>query len=830
VSAAGPLVLALSEVGPADTGRAGRKAATLGHLIRTGFPVPNGVVVPAGALAEALASAGVAGTPSAATVRALPLPSGLANALTEAYERIAGRDGPVAVRSSGVAEDLAGRSYAGQYDSVLDVRGAKAVADAVRQCWASAYADRVMQYHGETAEAPRMAVLIQPMVAADAAGVAFTANPVTGARDEILISAVPGLGDRLAAGEVTPDEWVVHRGAARQVAGPHHAIGSAAARELASVAARIADLLGGPQDIEWALVDGRIAILQSRPITALPDPAGAGTGPDGFWLRGGYSLKPLSPMNVPTVLNAVNRASAELFRYALGERIEVRSVDGWSYVRFVRPDAPDAVRAKLTGVARALAEDEPALMVRRWRDRWEPAARNRIDRIAAIDLGSASDATVIGQVVRRLAFAERMQRLHFRVGGASTIGWGRLGLLCRDLLGRDVPQVLPLLSGLPGKTTEPTLALAPLVERARALPAVADPLLTGTPSLDDLRAADSGFAGAVDDYLVAYGQRVLGADIAEPTLREHPETLIRLIADALRGGTDPARAPREAARERVRAVEEARHDLAARPNDLARFDRVLREAEDAYPLRDDTGFYGHVAWGLFRYAVLELSRRLVGGGQLDAVDDVFLLTTDEAIAALRYGEDQRWLVKQRAAEVARAQHNRGPLTLGTPPGPPVPLSEAVADLDPDDRDRLRVVQWADEAYSIGMHRAEQEGGVLRGVAASAGTYTGPARIIISEADFDKIRPGDVLVCPETTAQWSVLFSSVGALVTDTGGLLSHPAIIAREYRVPAVVATGSATRLLTDGQMVTVDGTAGMVEIAAGTTAIAADPAQEVPA
>jgi rifampicin phosphotransferase len=115
-----------------------------------------------------------------------------------------------------------------------------------------------------------------------------------------------------------------------------------------------------------------------------------------------------------------------------------------------------------------------------------------------------------------------------------------------------------------------------------------------------------------------------------------------------------------------------------------------------------------------------------------------------------------------------------------------------------------------------MERFEQDGTLLRGVGASPGSYTGTVRVLISEADFDRLRPGDVLVCPETTPQWSVLFGSVGALVTDTGGMLSHPAIIAREYRVPAVVATGNATRLLTDGQVVRVDGDTGQVEVVAG--------------
>lgn len=825
---------ALHEIGLSDADRFGRKAATLGALLADGFPVPPGFVLSADALSAALDAAGLAGEPTADQVRALPLPPEVALALAVGYERIAGVGGAVAVRSSGAAEDSADRSYAGQYESVLNVVGAEAVADAVRECWASAFADRVSRYApsapaGPAAAQVRMAVLVQPMVAADAAGVAFTVNPVTGA-DETVVEAVRGLGDRLAAGHVTPEAWSVRDGRAHRVSGDQRALDAAVAAEIATVAGKAAAALGAPQDVEWAVEGRTVVLLQSRPITAVPVADGgravSESVPEGFWLRGNYSLKPLSPMNVGTVLRAVNRCSPDLFRYALGSRIEVRSVGGWSYVRFVQSQDPAELRAGLAGIAGALRAGEPRAIVRRWRTRWEPAAAARVQRMRSVDLAALSDRELLSQITRRLAFAERMQRLHFLVGGASTIEWGELGALCERTLGWDVARVLDLLVGLPGKTTEPTVAMAPLVavaQRDRLRPLLlADP----RPAWADVADADPEFAAAGGDYLVRYGQRVLGADIAEPTLQERPESLLALVADAVAADRDPAREIARAAEVREAAIAEAAAALAAHPASLRQeFAALLDRAQDAYPLRDDTAFYGHVAWGLFRYSVLALAARLVAGGRLATEDDVFLLTVDEAAAALTGGEDQRGLAAHRAAEVAHAAEHRGPLTLGTPTGPPARLADILADLDAADRDRLAVVQWADAAYRIGMERTEQQGDLLRGVGASPGSYTGPARILFSEADFGKLRPGDVLVCPETTAQWSVLFGSVGALVTDTGGMLSHPAVIAREYRVPAVVATGNATRLLRDGQLVTVDGRAGLVEIVG-----AAGEAAEAPA
>jgi pyruvate,water dikinase len=610
------------------------------------------------------------------------------------------------------------------------------------------------------------------------------------------------------------------------------------AARVASVARRVAGLLGGPQDIEWALAGGAVTVLQARPITALPPvpqdgpahdgpaqdgpaqdgPAQDGPAPDGFWLRGSYSLKPLSPMNVSTMLPAVNRGSPALFRYALGSRIEVRSVDGWSYVRFVQPGDPGEIQAKLTGIAAALRAGEPGRIVRRWLTRWEPVAVARLARMRAVDLAALPDRELASQVVRRLAFAERMQRLHFLVGGAATVEWGALGRFCRDLLGWDVARVLELVVGLPGKTTEPTVALAALVRAAGADPALTVLLTAETPpSVAAVARRNPGYAALLRDYLRGYGQRCLGADVAEPTMEERPGAMLRVVADALRTGRDPAEEIARAAAARIAAVDRAEAELARFPARVrAEFTALRARAEAAYPLRDDTAFFGHVAWGQFRAVLLVVGARLARRGRLEDGTDVFRLTVGEAVAALTDGADRRGLAASRAAQVAEAAVRGGPLTIGTPPGPPVRLDEAFAGLPAADRAELEVVRWADAAYRIGMARVEQQGAVLHGVGASAGRYVGPARILISEADFGKLRPGDVLVCPETTPQWSVLFSTVGALVTDTGGLLSHPAIIAREYRVPAVVATGNATGLLRDGQLVAVDGGTGRVEILTG--------------
>jgi rifampicin phosphotransferase len=240
------LVLSLDEVGSADAPRVGRKAATLGALKRAGFPVPEGVVVTTEALVRALAAAGLDAAAGPDQVAAVPLPDEVADAVAAAAERL-GR-GPLAVRSSGVDEDLPGASYAGQYESVLGVPAGD-LAAAVRRCWASAFTRHVADYrrHRGVGREVAMAVLVQPMVAAEAAGVAFSADPVTGDRDTAVVNAVRGLGDRLVAGRASPDEWVARGAAATCRATPEGAIDAEVAAEVAALARRVEAQLGAPR-------------------------------------------------------------------------------------------------------------------------------------------------------------------------------------------------------------------------------------------------------------------------------------------------------------------------------------------------------------------------------------------------------------------------------------------------------------------------------------------------------------------------------------------------------------------------------------------------------
>jgi rifampicin phosphotransferase len=216
---------------------------------------------------------------------------------------------------------------------------------------------------------------------------------------------------------------------------------------------------------------------------------------------------------------------------------------------------------------------------------------------------------------------------------------------------------------------------------------------------------------------------------------------------------------------------------------------------------------------LLRHTALRTGHRLVAAGRLTHADDAFFLEREELLVALTGPGQHPELAERVACRQANrkwATTNPGPASYGTPPPPPPSLRW----LPTEARFINEAMMWlVEHMYAAAGSSRTQAGTILSGTPASAGSYTGPARVIHSEDEFDKLRAGDVLVCPITSPVWSVLFPSIGALVTDTGGILCHPAIIAREYGIPAVVATGNATTALRDGQLVTVDGSTGTVRV-----------------
>jgi len=829
-------VLSLRDAGAAaDPAHLGGKAATLARLGAAGLPVPDGVVLTADVFAEAVR--GAQAPDGQLDPEVLALPDAAAAALLAATA--AWRDVPLAVRSSGVAEDGAAASFAGLYETVLDVRGEQPLLEAVLACWRSAFGDRVRGYV-RSGEPAALAVLVQPMVDADTAGVAFTADPVTGARDRVVIDAVPGVADKLVSGAAAPQRWVVADGGQPQLAedeGPH-ALDAAEAAAVAALARDVERLRHRPQDIEWAIAAGRLVLLQARPITALGSPE-AGRGiepvavdvqvPPGYWTReGSHSPTPWTALSREVHAHrtpALTRVSAELGY--LFETLDFRDIGGWEYTRVVPlggkepPRLPGwatalavrlvpALRERVRTAARSAKERRPQALIEGW-ERVELGRLNEtILDLRDTDLAALDDATLAEHLRRALRLMEDGINVHFRLHGALALVLSELASAARDLLGWDDVQAMALLAGTSHRSTEPARALAALGTLAREQPGLAAAIESGA-ALPDVLALDANFAAAFAGYLRDYGCRALRYEVAEPNLDEQPELVLALLRDQLATGYDPVDHERALGSAREEAQATARRMLAERPADLERFERALRDALQAYPAREDNEFFTMSApLALVRRAALEVGRRLTRRGLLDEPDHAFELTSTELREGLLDSAGGlAEAVRRRLGERVWVLAHPGPSSYGTPPPAP-----SLAGLPGPARHTMEALDWSMERI-FGTAATERGGvrtdGVLAGVPASAGRWTGTVRVIHGEDEFPRIKPGDVLVCTITSPVWSVVFPSIGALVTDTGGILSHPAIIAREYGLPAVVATREATTRLRDGQVVLVDGTAGTV-------------------
>jgi phosphohistidine swiveling domain-containing protein len=745
-----PPVLSLTETAHLDPTQArallGTKAASLARLTGAGFPVPPGVVVTAAAAAN--------------------WDQALARLHAVAAELGGGRGQRFAVRSSATAEDLADASYAGQYETVLNV-GLDELPDAVRQVVDSAASARVAAYrqaHPQPAPADPsgseagMAVLVQVMVPADAAGVAFTANPLTGDRDEVVITAVRGLGERLVAGQATGDQWIVRHGQARRTRATEQAITADQARQIATLARRVQAHLGSPQDLEWAITtdtsgtEGGLWLLQARPMTALPHPVDWTPPAPGYWMRnlrlGEWLPEPMTPLFADWLLERLDHGEQLATRAHVGTTLPFPSaaINGWYYLATPALSPGAIATTLLQGRGRLLRfmrhgvlgpGRDPVAADRRLlaglAEQWHTELLPRYQQLVCEGdqrLQTASSEQLVGIVDRVGAAAGEQLWSLAVVGGAAWKMEGALARFYRQHLAPTVnASVQELLVGLPG--SQPDLA----------------------------------------------AHAVQSLDWAHPTAGEldwpppQPSDRHRELA-----------ARREALTTRCLAV------LGDQPQLQARFQALLQVAQRYAVLREQQARQLTLGWPLLRRCVLRLGETLRADGVIDRAEDVFYLTRAELDTRTPLQD----VVGRRRAAWERQRRLLAPLTIGRPP-------------------RLIQRELLAAVDAVRTTGPTPEDAIL-GQPASPGRATGPVRIIHGPGDFDRFQPGEVLVARATAPAWTPLFARAVAVVTDGGTLAAHASLVAREYGIPAVVATGDATTRLRDGQRVTVDGGAGTVQ------------------
>jgi rifampicin phosphotransferase len=721
-------VVRLADITRADREQVGSKAANLGELLLAGFPVPDGIVVLDGA------------DPDPAEILQL-LPGA-----------------PLAVRSSAVAEDLADGSFAGQYETILDVSGPDALRDAIHTVRASALSARARQYAASRGlgGSEGIAVLVQRMLAPEAAGVAFTADPVTGRRDEVVITAARGLGERVVSGDAVGDEWVVRDGTAECRRSVEAAITRAHAVEIAALARRVeAHFSGVPQDVEWALERGQVYLLQARPMTALPEMVDWTPPEPGYWLRtfrlGEWLSDPMTPLFQDWLLERLEDGFRDGMRKTTRTVIAFPSavMHGWYYsMAGPRPRSipGQLAHAVLESRGRVLPVLFNALMLvnlrpdladrallRSLAERWRKDLLPHYQEVVAAGESAVETATP-AQLFDLVDAVGRCAGSYFWslaiVGGSA---WKMEGCLARfvrkHLVGVPGADVQVLLRGLAGITL-------------------------GTPT----HAVQS-----IDWYWATVGP--------QPGHASSSERRVRLVAE------------REAAEAACRGA------LVNRPAQRARFDGLLEVAQRYAIIREEQSRWFTLGWPLLRRAVLRLGEGVVASGALERAEDVFFLTRTELERPTTHMLEA---VGRRRDEWQRQRRLIAPLELGHAP-------------------RLLAALLSGAAPFVDQRNVSEE--LLVGQGASPGRATGRVRLVSSVDDFDAFEAGEVLVARATAPAWTPLFERAAAVVTDAGTLAAHASLVAREYGIPAVVGTGDATRRLRTGELVTVDGSTGTVEV-----------------
>jgi pyruvate,water dikinase len=717
----------LSEVRITDVGEVGGKAAGLGELLQAGAHVPDGVVL----------------TTEAADMTAVerqPLLQAAANDL-------GGRR--FAVRSSGVAEDAFEHSYAGMYETVLDVP-VEELSAAMEHVLASARSARTAEY--EPATTSGMAVIIQRMVAPAAGGVVLTTDPINGDRHTCVVTAVRGTGDRLVSGAALGDEWHVRDDAATARRRPEQAIDRRQAIQVASEARRIAAARGAPLDIEWAIdADGTLWILQARPMTALPPDVSWEPPAPGAYTRafrfGEWISEPVTPLFESSLLTAMEDRLHVLLEELLGER-DPRPyhvvVNGWYYysinwlsARVFARNLPGMfwhlIRhpRRVAGLFPATVRHSVPPLERDWREDLLPryraavmAAEERVETLPVTELPPLIDglADLAGEYFTSIAAL---------AGGAFKIEINLASFYRRHLASTLGGSHLPLVAGF-------------------ELP------------------ADAGRHAVVS--LDWWHAPLPPADSAATPGGRHAS-----VVEA-----------------RQAAEKAAFHALASAPRRLRSFRKLLADSQHLASVREEQVPHLTLAWPVMRRAALRIGESLAAREVIPEPDDVFFLTRDEALEAL----GQERVAAAVDVMVRRAKWGE--------------QAKLVAPLMVGRMTRMMQSLWERLPRLVGA--LPSDNALVSGTPASAGRAAGAVRVIRGPDEFDELQSGEILVAPLTAPAWTPLFNRAAGVVTDVGSLASHASIIAREYGIPAVVGCGDATARLRTGMLVTVDGSTGNVE------------------
>ena len=839
----------LEDLNQKSAPEAGGKAANLGEMIHAGLPVPAGFVVTADAyrahldaghlperigvrlqnlLAEDVIAVTAASDDIMGWVGTAPMPDTIRADVASRYDALGGRlivskKGagalPVAVRSSATAEDLSSASFAGQLETYLNIREADAVIDAVRKCWASLWTPQAISYRASMNFdhlGVALAVVVQALVPADAAGVMFTVNPVSGARDEILVSGSYGLGEAVGSGAVTPDTYILSQdGKVKQrtlgtkeirvvsdAGGTHtedvpeaeqrrYCLSDSDLAALADLARRVQAHYGSPMDTEWVLSNGELYVVQARPITTLnrmqADPlVPADEAPINKEVFGDaevfeYWPEPTTPLDISFFIKCRSGAATVYKFFGMRPPTEqneaVERPDGRIAVRVYNPSKSPAMlwtiprrllfqRGDPLKKLQAVAGEFNATF-KEWQSAESAAlAAHDAPAVARLVLQEMSDFSYL--------MAARGRAMFFPV--MHSVIWVYLwAWLSNGNKGANAMRHR-LLRAVPFCTAQQNQAVGKLVKIAKA---------QGKNSPE--------YKSALADFMTEWGSRPARGMTMMPSIpswREAPEVVNGLVDALISDSTEPE----EALRREEADFRTARAEVESRLwSPLRRlFRRHLEFARNGLIGREDSRYRMEIMIAQIRRTSLLLGDMLVTAGILSSRDDVLFLLDSELEPVAQGKLDPTERIARRNQGFARlvAANERGQHWLVA--------SGSIA--APKPKKAKRGAMPAD-------------GHSLSGLAAAAGVATGPVCVVHAPHEFGKLRKGDVLVAPFAAPVWTPLFRLASAVVTEIGSPAGHAAIVAREYGIPMVVAVPRGTTLLRDGQRVRVDGAQETVSI-----------------
>jgi rifampicin phosphotransferase len=802
---------------------------------------------------------------------AQPMPPEIQTQVLDSYHRLSQELGEadlrVAVRSSATAEDLPTASFAGQQDTYLNIQRQAALLEHVKRCWASLWTARAVTYrvkqgfdHSQVA----LAVVVQAMINSEVAGILFTANPVTSNRDEAVVNASWGLGEAIVSGLVSPDTFIVRKrdGAilSRTIANKDLKIEYAAAGgtlerkvqasrrdvpalddaqigQLVSLCDRVEKHYGNPMDIEWGFARGQFYILQARAITTLS----AAAAPETEAIRespsqGEYNRTmfieifpdPLSPVFL-SVIDPLFRSMLDFTFTTLGFK-PARDLPATGifynqpyfhreYIAAAFNPLTTPVRERLVaqfvnpfgrherGMRGELSLPFLGMTFRllRFMTRFPkqlPSVvseyRAKIKQVEELPLDRLSDVEIVERI-RTLVLGDASRLLNYDFLMIALIGitYQMLGTLLERYFGDESEQVrAKLISGVTGNVTmETNQRIWDLADRAKQSRTVSD--LVRTQRAEELRdklgLSEEGraFLAALEGFLVVYGHREIRMDILYPTWGEDASPVLGFIRSYLEVGESqsPYRQQERLVKQRQELAEavqtRVRRDLIGRLFIAPIFRWVLRNTQAHTRERDTMHFELTRLFPPFRRLLLELGQRYASRGLIPQRDDIFFLTLDEMAEIASKPRSMGELVEKRRTEFQASKKRMAPGIIR-------------------DGEAVELEGVAAGAAVDGQHR---------GIAGSPGRVTGIARVIRGPEDFDRLKSGEILIAPLTNPVWTPLFAIAGGLVTEVGGILSHGAIVAREYGIPAVMSVRDATRVFVEGQRVTVDGNSGTVMV-----------------